>query len=271
MHDAGYRVRALARDPVRLGEVRPLCDEVFVGHATRPETLAGLCDGVDVVFSSLGIRSFKRRPTFWEVDYRGNLNIVERARAAGVGHVIFISVARAEELRGRYVMVEARERVADAIRTSGLRYTIVRPTGYFNDMADYFAMARRGTAWIIGDGQGKINPIHGADLAEEAVRAIVDSTLWNTGEDVGGPETFTLRQIAGLAFTGLGRAPRIRSFPPAVLRAAAALVRPVNGNVAALMRVVALFGQMDFVGAPRGSHTLRAYFEQLREEAVSRQ
>lgn len=270
MHDAGYRVRALARDPARLREARPLCDEVFVGHATRPETLGGLCDGVDIVFSSLGVRSFRRRPTFWEVDYRANLNIFERASAAGVRHAIFISLAHAPELRGRYALVEARERVANTLRASGMRWTILRPTGYFNDMADYFAMARRGTAWIIGDGRGKINPIHGADLAAEAVRAVVDPSLWDAGEDVGGPETFTLRELAELAFAVLGRPPRIRTISPALLRGAAALIRPVNGNVAALLRLAALIGQLDFVGAPRGSHRLRAFFEELQAGATTK-
>lgn len=145
-------------------------------------------------------------------------------------------------------------------------WTVLRPTGYFNDMADYFAPARRGTAWLVGDGRGKINPIHGADLAGEAVRALADPALWDAGQDVGGPESFTLRQIAELAFAVLGRPPRLRSVPPAALRAAAALARPINGNVAALLSVAALFGRIDFVGAPRGSHTLRAFYERLREE-----
>lgn len=83
---------------------------------------------------------------------------------------------------------------------------------------------------------------------------------------MGGPETFTLREIAELAFAVLGRPARIRSVPAAVLRGASALVRPINGNVAALLRVTALFGRLDPVGAPHGTHTLRAYFEQLRDQ-----
>ena len=48
-HDRGHWVRALVRRPEGLGEARQACDDVFVGQATQPETLAGLCDGIDVV------------------------------------------------------------------------------------------------------------------------------------------------------------------------------------------------------------------------------
>jgi uncharacterized protein YbjT (DUF2867 family) len=59
----GHWVHALARNPERLAEpgpflapaVRDQIDDLFVGEVTRPETLAGLCDGIDVVFSSVGL------------------------------------------------------------------------------------------------------------------------------------------------------------------------------------------------------------------------
>ena len=56
---AGYQVRVLTRSKERLYDVGPFTapaltdddmDEVFVGEITQPETLAGLMDGVDLVF-----------------------------------------------------------------------------------------------------------------------------------------------------------------------------------------------------------------------------
>ncbi|MDY7037435.1 MAG: NmrA family NAD(P)-binding protein [Thermodesulfobacteriota bacterium] len=59
----GYWVRALARNPQKLEKTGPFLEpavkdqtnKVFVGEVTRPETLRGLCDGIDIVFSSLMI------------------------------------------------------------------------------------------------------------------------------------------------------------------------------------------------------------------------
>jgi len=58
-----YWVRALARNPQKLEKTGPFLepavkdqtDEVFVGEVTKPETLRGLCDGIDIIFSSIGI------------------------------------------------------------------------------------------------------------------------------------------------------------------------------------------------------------------------
>ena len=46
-------------------------DEVRVGQVTTPETLKGVCDGIDIVFSSVGITKQKDGLTFRDVDYQG--------------------------------------------------------------------------------------------------------------------------------------------------------------------------------------------------------
>jgi hypothetical protein len=50
--------------------------------------------------------------------------------------------------------------VAQAVKESGLDYTIFAPTGFFNDMAEFFFAAQnRGTIRLFGDGQGRIKQI----------------------------------------------------------------------------------------------------------------
>ena len=73
----GWLVRALVRNASRLGDAAEFCDEVFVGHPTDPATLDGLFDGADAASSSIGVRSFKRRPSFRDVDERAILHLVE--------------------------------------------------------------------------------------------------------------------------------------------------------------------------------------------------
>lgn len=58
-------------------------------------------------------------------------------------------------------------------------------------------MAKNGQAKRSGSGESRINPIHGKVLAE----VWVDTLLSAEHEiEVGGPQTFTRRQIAELAF-----------------------------------------------------------------------
>ncbi len=57
--ERGYPVRVLVRSAERLGALRKIVDEVVVAEITRPDTLKGVCDGMDIVFSSVGITKQK--------------------------------------------------------------------------------------------------------------------------------------------------------------------------------------------------------------------
>lgn len=131
---AGFNVRALTRELSRLPGDLTGAVEPFVGEVTRPETLRGLCDGADVLFSSIGMYIINRRPSLWEVDYQGNLALLAEARRAGVGTIVFVSVLHGPEMARLSEVAQAREAVVRAIQASGLRYLIFRPTGFFNDL-----------------------------------------------------------------------------------------------------------------------------------------
>ena len=53
--EQGYYVRALARNRAKLDPVKTYLDDIFEAQVTQPETLKGVCDDIDYVFSSLGI------------------------------------------------------------------------------------------------------------------------------------------------------------------------------------------------------------------------
>jgi len=60
----------------------------------------------------------------------------------------------------------------DELEASGIDHVVLRPTGYFSDMGALLEMARRGRVWLIGSGDNRVNPIHGADLAVACANAI---------------------------------------------------------------------------------------------------
>ncbi len=259
---AGFRVRALARDPARLDDAtRAACDEVFVGEATDPATIAGVCDGADVVFSSIGVRHLRRRPTIWEVDERANLNLVGEAERAGARRFVFVSVLGGPGMRARVPAAEARERVVDRLRASRLQRAVIRPSGFFNDMGEVLEMARRGRVWLIGRGDARFNPIHGADLAEVCVGCFASEA--DEALDVGGPDTLTLREVGALAFEALGRPARFGRVPAWILRALARAVAPLNVNLGSFLAMMtALGGDTDAVAPAHGVRHLHAFFEE---------
>ena len=64
----------------------------MVADVTRPETLKGVCDGVDAVVSVIGITRIKGNLTHMDVDYQGNMNLLAEAKAAGVKKFVFTKV-----------------------------------------------------------------------------------------------------------------------------------------------------------------------------------
>ena len=96
----GYWVRALVRNPDKVAQpgpyfapaIKDLVDEVIVGDATKPETIAAACDGIDVVFSSLGMIKPDFVHTIFEVDYQANMNLLDVALKAKVKKFVYVSV-----------------------------------------------------------------------------------------------------------------------------------------------------------------------------------
>ncbi len=263
----GYYVRALARDPKKLEvtgrflepPVKDVVNEVFVGEVTKPETLRGMCDGIDVVFSSIGITRQRDKVTFHDVDYQGNKNILDLALAAKVRKFIFISSLGALSM-GHIGNVRARNLFVEELKRSGLGYTVIYPTGFFSDLSEVLRMAQKGRVYLMGDGKNRLNPIHGEDLAKVCVDALGSD---EKNIQVGGPETFTHRELAELAFSVLVKTPKITKVPPWVVSSIGKVIRPFSEHYYTLLSFFVEAMRHDFVAPRTGSRHLREYYEEL--------
>jgi uncharacterized protein YbjT (DUF2867 family) len=255
----GHFVRALARSPEKLDHLRSALDEIVEAEITRPDTLEHVCDGIEVVFSSIGITRQKDGLTFRDVDYQGNLNLLEVARRAGVQKFVYASVFNGPKLR-HLDMVDAHEAFVDDLKASGVDYAVLRPTGYFSDMGEVFGMASKGRVWLIGSGKNRVNPIHGADLAKVCVDAL-ESTQREI--DVGGPEILTYREIAELAFQSLRKPARITGVPVWAMKFVIAVTKLFSKHQGELLAFFATAMTSDVVAPAVGVHRLKAHFESL--------
>ncbi|NIV29252.1 MAG: NAD(P)H-binding protein [Anaerolineae bacterium] len=263
----GHWVRALARNAERLAEpgpfmapaVRDQIDDLFLGEVTDPETLDGLCDGIEVVFSSVGMTRQKDELSFHDVDYQGNKNILDRALEASVEKFVYVSVYNAH-LMEHLAIIKAHEDFVRELQASGLPHTVIRPTGYFSDIGEYYQMAKSGRAYLFGDGEKLLNPIHGADLAWVCVDAATGS-----GAEVpaGGPVAYSQNEIAALAFSTLDKAPKITHIPAWMAKAGIKTMRLFDGHGADLLDFFVTAGQYENVAPQFGTHTLEDYFRAL--------
>ncbi len=270
--EQGYWVRALARNPRKIEKEGPFMepaikdyvDEVFVGDVTKPETLEGLCDRIDIIFSSVGITRQKDKLTFRDVDYQGNKNILDIALQKSVEKFIFVSISNVHLFK-HLEIVKCRENFIEELKNSGLKYTVIRPTGYFSDISEFLKMAISGRIYLLGDGKNKINPIHGADLA----RVCVDGAINNKNEIlVGGPKTYTEEEIAKIAFSVIESPPKITRIPIWFVNIIIRMLRPFNKHKSNLMEFILATQQNDVIAPPSGKHSLKEYFEEMAEKLL---
>jgi uncharacterized protein YbjT (DUF2867 family) len=256
MKRRGHVVRALVRRTTDL-EV----DEVVRGEVTRPETLEGVCDGMDVVFSSVGITRQRDGLTFRDVDYQGNRNLLEEALRAGVKRFIYVSILNGPDLE-HLDIVRAHEDFVRDLKASGLEWVVMRPTGFFSDMEEVLNMARRGRVYLFGRGECRVNPIHGADLAV----CCADGLEGESREiDVGGPETMTWREIGTIALEAAEKPVKLTSIPVWVMSAIIGVTRLFSRHSAELMAFFTTMATQDVVGPATGSRKLGDHFRGMRE------
>lgn len=206
--ERGYETKIVVRNKEKIEPTSDLL-EVVEAQVTKSETLNGICKDVDVVISAVGITRQKDGLTYMDVDYQANVNLINEAKRNGVKKFIYISVLNGEKLRGLKIC-EAKEKLVDYLKSSELDYCIVRPNGFFSDMADFLKMAKSGKVYLFGDGKLKLNPIHGFDLAKEIIR-IIDQDKEELC--IGGPDLLSQNEIAELALKAYGKPVKIIHLP----------------------------------------------------------
>jgi len=255
--ERGHFVRALARNTDKLKPLENSIDEIVEAEVTKPTTLEKVCDGIDVVFSSVGITKQKDGLTFQDVDYKGNKNLLVAARKAGVKKFIYVSVFNGPDLL-HLDIVKAHEDFVGELKASGIDYAVIRPTGYFSDMGEFLDMARKGRVWLIGKGENRSNPIHGSDLAAVCVDAMEGR---NREINVGGPQVLTYREVAETAFRSLGKQTRTTSVPVWIMNLAIGMTRTYNRQQGELLAFFTTMMTSDVVAPLSGVHTLDDYFD----------
>ena len=182
-------------------------------NATKPETLAGLCDGAEVVITTMGLTGASTAVTSYDIDYQGNMNLYAECKKAGVKKFNYISVISCDEPGAEKVpMLHAKYLVEQEIKKEPMDWIIYRPTGYFYDIAKVFKpYIDKGEMQLLkGCGGVKANVVDCPDFAQFIVDHMMDT---NVTYNVGGKETYTYEEMAQMCFDAAGKPMKIKWAP----------------------------------------------------------
>jgi nucleoside-diphosphate-sugar epimerase len=211
----GHECVALARSPAAAQTVTALGATPIMGDlddATGlPAVMAAGCEAL-VNLASLG---FGHAP-----------GIVAAAGVAGLNRAVFVSttaVTTTLPARSKRVRLAAEER----IRSSGLKWTILRPTMIYGAPGDrnlsrlLVLLRRTPVLPVPGGGQRLQQPVHVADLADAVLNAAERPAVAGHRYDVAGPEPLTFGDLLRACAAAVGS--RTRFVPVPLAPAVAAL------------------------------------------------
>ena len=181
--------------------------------ATDPKTLEGICDGVDVVITTMGLTTSSTKFTAYDIDYAGNMNLYKEAVKANVKKFNYISVIACNQPGAEKVpMLHAKYMVEEEIKKGTLDWVIYRPTGYFYDIAKVFKpYVDKGEMQLLKGYHGvKANVVDCPDFAAYIVEHMNDT---NVTYEVGGKETYTYEEMAKMCFRAAGKPVIIKDSP----------------------------------------------------------
>jgi uncharacterized protein YbjT (DUF2867 family) len=223
----GEAVRVLARDPARTGQL-PEGVELLTGDLRDPATLAAAVAGCTTVISAVQGFVGPGRPSPESVDRDGNRALIRAAVAAGTEHLVLVSVLGAAPDHPMSLH-RAKHAAEQALRASGLAWTIIRPGPFLETWVGIVGakLDGNGQALVFGPGRNPISFVSAADVAAVVDLAVDDPSLRSQVLEVAGPDRLSFTQLAERLVAASGRPSRVRHLPLPVLRALSVLARPV--------------------------------------------
>lgn len=236
---ADCRLRLASRMPEKLAEFTEDGVEIVQMDLLDEDSMRRALDGVVMVLSSVASFLGRGRYAAKHVDLAGQSKLIDLAAEAGVQHFVYISAQEATH-DNPVPFFRYKARTEEHLRQSGLSYTILRPSAFFEPHLDIIGgkVLTGGKAMIMGDGNNPHNFIAQADVAQYALIALTDPRLRNQCLDIGGPDNYTSRQVAEIYAEAAGVELKVRQMPRFMLKAMATLFRPVHGGMSDLMLAI---------------------------------
>jgi NADH dehydrogenase len=232
------------------------------GDVTRPESLAPAMDGVESV---VGCQQFPNSPienpgkghTFEKVDAEGTENLVRAAKAAGVKCYVYLSGSGAAPEGPHWF--RAKWRAENAVRESGLTYTILRPCWVYGaqdrSLNRFLGMSRfLPFVPLIGNaGKQRMQPVFIDDVGRAVAESLDNPAASDQIFELGGPDVLSMAEVVRAALEVAGRKRLLLSSPKPFMKLVASVLQFAPGRPLTPNAVDFITG--DALGDPAAIHS----------------
>ncbi|MEL6490303.1 MAG: SDR family oxidoreductase [Cyanobacteria bacterium J06621_3] len=191
-------VKALVRDASKAREVLPDSVETVVGDVLKPASLQVAIAGCDILISATGAAPSLDPTGPYKVDYEGNKNLVDVAKAADINQFVMVSSMCVSKLLHPlnlfWGILYWKKQAEDYLKQSGVTYTIVRPGGLKNENNDQAIVMSSADTLFEGS-------IPRQKVAKVCVEAVLDAVAKNKVVEIVTSEEATAQPIPTLFAT----------------------------------------------------------------------
>jgi len=166
--------------------------DVFIGDLADPASLKAAVEAVDALFL---VNTGPQIP----VQDEGAAKV---AQAAGVQHLVKLSSMDVEQ---GLAIGAWHERGEGAIRTSGIPFTFVRPTGFMSNLLAWARSIKAEGVVRSSTGDGRRAFIHSDDIAAVATKALTTHEYEGELLPITGPEALTFAEVTAKLGTAIGK------------------------------------------------------------------
>jgi nucleoside-diphosphate-sugar epimerase len=154
----------------------------------------------DIVLHLAALTGKASQQQHFRVNAEGTAALVKECVAAGVKRILFVSsIATKFPDKRKYYYAQAKVRAEETVRSSGLRFTIVRPTIILGQGSGILSalekLAGLPVIPVFGNGRAKVQPIYVDDLVDFLFDIIKQDRFSGETLELGGPVTLTIEEL----------------------------------------------------------------------------
>lgn len=228
---AGHQIRLLVRDQAKYQALASDTFELVEGDVTDAASIRGAVDGCSIVINLVAIIEESGKRTFDLVIRQGTENLVNEAkRVGGVDRFIQMSALGADN-NPRYGYMSAKWQAEQAVKNSGVPWTIFRPSIIFGP-GDGFINVLAGLVRsfpiipVVGSGESKFQPVAVEEVAEAFARAVTDPSMIDQTYELGGGKIYTYEELLDTISAKLGKRKRKAHVPVGLMMPVVLLSKP---------------------------------------------
>jgi uncharacterized protein YbjT (DUF2867 family) len=254
----GPPVRALVRDPRRLGDQRVRV-QIVLGDLADPPSFRNALRGVHtVVHMAASIRD-QPRASIEELNALATLRLVRAAERAGAQRFLFFSAINARH-HSRTRFFRAKALAQEAVEGSSLDTTVFSPSIVYAPGDPWITLLERLSRLpampVSGSGRALYQPIWAEDVADVVMAALSNGA--GGSYELAGPEILSYDDMVRTTLRASGRRRRLLHVPLPVVRASLRGLRRVTGP-----KVFATWEEAELMEEPMVSEHGTADAEQL--------